>query len=233
MVKDMSNLPHQIRVALLDDHAVVRYGTASRLAQEADLLIVGSYETSSGMIHGLRSAPADVLLVDYSLGPDDPDGASLIRALATKFPDTAILVFSAHSEPATAALAFRMGARGFVGKTQGMAQLVRAIRKVATKALYLDPKMSYLLEEMPNPCQRNMPEIQIDRTERLIAGTTLSTKEREVIRCLLGGMTVREIATKFNRSAKTISTQKSTAFRKLGVTSDIGLFKILSTLDEQ
>ncbi|OAE71651.1 DNA-binding response regulator [Achromobacter insolitus] len=229
----MSSLPPQIRVALLDDHAVVRYGTASRLAEEGNLLIVGSYETSRAMITGLHNAPADVLLVDYALGPAEIDGVSLIRALAKKFPDSAILVFSSHYDPATVALALRMGARGFVGKSQGMAQVVQAICKVATKAVYLDAEMSYLLAEVPTPVRAVMSNAEVDPAEKLIAGTSLSAKEREVIRCLLGGMTISEIAAKFNRSVKTISSQKSVAFRKLGVTSDIGLFKVMSTLEDQ
>lgn len=238
MEKMVSNLPPQIRVALLDDHAVVRYGTASRLAEEPNLLIVGSYETSRAMITGLRDAPADVLLVDYALGPAEIDGVSLIRALATKFPDSAILVFSAHYDPATVALALRVGARGFVGKSLGMAKLVQAIQTVATRSVYLDPDMSYQLVETPlvdtsNASDANALSAPGDASEKVIAGSSLSIKEREVIRCLLGGMTVSEIATKFNRSAKTISTQKSVAFRKLGVTSDIGLFKLMHMLDEQ
>ena len=59
----------------------------------------------------------------------------------------------------------------------------------------------------------------------------LSAREQEVIRCYLDGMTITEIAEKFNRSIKTISTQKATAFRKLGITSNNGLFKIMKALE--
>lgn len=54
----------------------------------------------------------------------------------------------------------------------------------------------------------------------------MTSREQEVIRCYLAGMTITEIAEKFNRSIKTISTQKTTAFRKLGVTSNNELFKL-------
>ncbi len=54
----------------------------------------------------------------------------------------------------------------------------------------------------------------------------LSNREQEVIRCYLAGMTVSDIAKKFNRSLKTISAQKASAFRKLGVTSNNELFKL-------
>lgn len=67
---------------------------------------------------------------------------------------------------------------------------------------------------------------------KLLTGAKLSVKEREVIRCFLDGLTVSDIAQKFGRSAKTISTQKSMAFRKLGVTSDNELFKLKHMLEE-
>lgn len=74
--------PHSlIRVAILDDHVIVRHGLSSCLAAEPDITVVGNYESSFKMIAGLAAAPADVLLVDYSLGPDQVDGVSLIRAL--------------------------------------------------------------------------------------------------------------------------------------------------------
>jgi DNA-binding NarL/FixJ family response regulator len=63
-----------------------------------------------------------------------------------------------------------------------------------------------------------------------LQAASLSAREQEVIRCYLAGMTVSEIAEKFNRSIKTISTQKTAAFRKLGVTSNNGLFKLKDTL---
>ncbi|MGF6590101.1 helix-turn-helix domain-containing protein [Pseudomonas sp. 2835] len=70
------------------------------------------------------------------------------------------------------------------------------------------------------------PPKQGTDTSDAFARADLSSREQEVIRCYLAGMTVSEIAKKFNRSLKTISTQKAAAFRKLGVTSNNELFKL-------
>jgi DNA-binding NarL/FixJ family response regulator len=83
-----------------------------------------------------------------------------------------------------------------------------------------------------------VPEAAIDAVNdannaSALKSASLTAREQEVIRCYLAGMTVTEIAEKFNRSIKTISTQKAAAFRKLGVTSNNGLFKIKHTLDFQ
>lgn len=211
-----------IRIALLDDHAVVRHGLANTLAAEANFEVVGIYERSRDLIAGLAKVPADLLLLDFSLSPEELDGVSLIRALRVKFPDSRILVLSTHHDPATVGLAMRVGARGFVGKGEDMDQLVKAIRKVAAGAVYLSPDMTCrLAETVISDTRKGSGEV----TDALILAE-LTSREQEVIRCYLAGMTITEIADKFNRSIKTISTQKTSAFRKLGVTSNNELFKL-------
>ncbi|SQH32397.1 LuxR family DNA-binding response regulator [Pseudomonas mucidolens] len=184
--------------------------------------MVGIYERSRDLISGLPSAPADLLLLDFSLSPDELDGVSLIRALRVKFPNCHILVLSAHHDPATVGLAMRVGARGFVGKGEDMSHLVQAIRKVASGAVYLSTSMTYRLAETVTSDTRK----DSGETPDALLQAELTSREQEVIRCYLAGMTVSEIADKFNRSIKTISTQKTSAFRKLGVTSNNELFKL-------
>ncbi|MDN5598598.1 MAG: response regulator transcription factor, partial [Pseudomonas sp.] len=133
-----------------------------------------------------------------------------------------ILVLSAHHDPATVALAMRVGARGFVGKGEDMTQVVKAIRKVVSGAVYLSTDMTYRLAETVTSETRKDPSEASDA----LVQAELTSREQEVIRCYLAGMTVSEIAEKFNRSIKTISTQKTSAFRKLGVTSNNELFKL-------
>ncbi|CAM3483906.1 response regulator transcription factor [Bordetella sputigena] len=224
-----------IRVAILDDHVIVRHGLVSCLATESDIVVVGSYESSFAMIAGLAATPADVLLVDYSLGPEQIDGVSLIRALKAKFAKSRIIILSSHYDPAIVALAMRVGADGFVGKNQSVDHIAKAIRAVAAGGRYLSPDMAYRLEDASVRCvdrDREVPAPHPEDDAVLLAGVPLSVKEREVIRCFLDGMSVTQIAGKFNRSKKTISTQKQTAFRKLGVTSDGELFKIKHMLGE-
>lgn len=215
-----------IRIALLDDHAVVRHGLVDALAAEADIEVVGVYGRSLDLIAGLAKNPADLLLLDFSLGPDELDGASLIRAVRVKYPNCHVLVLSAHHDPATVGLAMRIGARGFVGKGEDMQQLVKAIRQVESGAVYLSASMTYrLAETVISATPKDTGE-----APDVFVQAELSSREQEVIRCYLAGMTVSEIAKKFNRSLKTISTQKSAAFRKLGITSNNELFKLNKTI---
>jgi len=218
----------KIRIALLDDHAVVRFGLSARLNAESDFEVVGIYENGASLIEGLRLEPAEILAIDFCLGPTDIDGISLIRALHVKFPESKILVVSSHYDVATVALALKVGALGFVGKEQSLAKVVSAIRTVASGAIYLDSEMSMKLRNT----SAHRTKYPTQECKLSMNSTGLSAREREVIRCFLDGLTITEIAEKFGRSVKTISTQKSTAFRKLGITSDNGLFKIKQYLGD-
>ncbi|HWX04018.1 response regulator transcription factor [Collimonas sp.] len=216
-----------LHIALLDDHTVVRHGLLELLGEESDFLVVGAFASSRELIAELRTTPAELLLIDFALAPDDVDGLNLIRALSIRFPESKILVISAHYNPATVALALRAGARGFVGKNQPLADIVGAIRTVARGHTYLNPALevefAYLLSDAA---------IQDDHTDAVSpvlvqdSFAELSPREREVLRCCLNGLSVTQIAEKFDRSTKTISTQKHAAFRKLGIRTDNELFKM-------
>jgi DNA-binding NarL/FixJ family response regulator len=125
-----------IRVALLDDHPIVRHGLGKKFSRQPDFHVVGIYATGREMIAGLRSAPAEVLVVDFSLGPTEIDGINLLQLLKIKYPSSKILVASSHDDPATVALVMRAGAKGFVAKAEPLSALVAAIRIVAAGGTY-------------------------------------------------------------------------------------------------
>lgn len=215
----------QIRIALLDDHAVVRHGLAARLREETDFQVVGIYAASKDLMQALQSQTVDVFVIDYALGDSDIDGLNLIRALKVRFPAGKVLVSSSHFNPATVALALRAGAKGFVGKEQELTELIEAIRKVMQGKTYLSQTMAAELSSISTTGFAGTDELVINKGVLAKHGE-LSPREREVLRCCLDGMTVSQIATKFARSVKTISGQKQSAFRKLGIRNDSELFKI-------
>lgn len=212
-----------VRVMQLDDHPVVRRGSSAILDQEADIHIVGSFASSRELMNALRSEMPDLLLIDYSLGPGDIDGVNLIRTLRLRFPTCAILVSSAHCNLATASLALRAGAHGFIGKAQATSELAKAIRAVAMKRRYIDPLIAAKLDIGHLP----LPSASVNEEKSaLVQHAKLTPREQEVLRCFLDGLSISQIAQKFSRNINTISTQKQAALRKLGVRSDNELFKI-------
>ena len=126
-------------------------------------------------------------------------------------------------------MSIRAGAHGFVGKSQETDDLLQAIRTVARDRIYLAPAMSLELDKLTGTQTVNS-DLAFDANTRLTQYAELSPKESEVLRCCLDGMSVSQIAIKFVRSRKTISGQKQSAFRKLGIHSDTELFKLQTHL---
>ena len=216
-----------IRLALLDDHAIVRHGLSNRFSKEADLHVVGIYATGREMISGLRSAPAEVLVVDYSLGPTEIDGINLLQVLKIKYPLSKILVASSHNDPATVELMMRAGAKGFVAKTEPLATMIEAIRVIAAGGTYTGGVHEIFPEAPGSPSATDDLAVNTDGVlEAKERNLSLSPREREVIRCCLDGMSVIEIAQKFSKSRKTISNQKQSAMSKLGLRTDSELFEL-------
>ena len=212
-------------VMLLDDHEMVRQGIELGLDKETDLEVIGSFGTARELFEAFVRTPADVVVMDFSLGPSDIDGLSLIKALNRRFEQCRLLIVSSHYTPATVSLALRAGSWGVVGKTQNLTELITAIRTVAQGRIYLQPCMLPALEGVRTIVDKVTIKSKVELSSPLRVSACLTPKEQEVLRCFLDGMSVSSIAAKFSRSASTISTQKQSAYRKLGIKSDSELFK--------
>lgn len=226
------SLPRRdIRVALIDDHQLVLHGLSSLLSADPVISITGTYTSAPQLMSGLKTLPVDVVVMDYELAPNDTDGLNLIKMLTTRYPALNILVVSSHYNPATVALALRGGARGFIGKNRPPEVIQKAIHDLHRGKIFIEEEMSRQLAD-----QQHFGDALVsgkhseENVKRAVTLAVLSPKELEVIRCFLTGMTVTDIAEKFNRSLKTISGQKQSAMRKLGLKADHELFIIKEEL---
>ena len=213
-------------VILLDDHEMVRQGIELGLSNEDDLAVIGSYGTGKELLEALARRPADVVVMDFVLGPADIDGLSLIQTLNRRFSESKCIVVSSHYTPATVSLALKAGSWGVLGKTQKLTELITAIRTVAQGRIYLQPCMLPALHSAHHMVDTAHMNARMECSSPVRLNASLTPKEQEVLRCFLDGMSVSSIAAKFSRSVSTISTQKQSAYRKLGIKSDSELFKI-------
>ena len=218
-----------LRIVLLDDHALIRDALKIRLSLEADFKVLGAYSTSRYQIDSLRGQDVDLLVLDYLLGDGELDGLRLIKLVHSHYPTIRILIYSSLERPATVNMSIRAGAHGFVGKSQETEDLLHAIRMVAMDRIYMSPAISTKIEKL-SVVQLDMTQ-PFDGDKVLADHPQLSPKESEVLRCCLEGMSVSQIASKFLRSRKTISGQKQSAFRKLGISTDTELFKLQNQLN--
>lgn len=226
-----NSLTKSISIALLDDHFLVLRGLRDVLAENPAFNITGMFTTSEELFTHLKTSHCDIVIVDYELTPSDMDGLNLIKTLHRRHPDIYILVVSAHYNPATVALALRGGAKGFIGKNRPFEEVEKALMEINAGRIYLEKDMTQRLAE-----QQHHGEVLItgnlsaDNVQQAVSLKILSPKEQEVIRCFLAGMTVTDIADKFARSLKTVSGQKQSALRKLGLKADHELFIIKNEL---
>ncbi len=230
---------HQpIRVVILDDHAIVQLGIASYLTEKNSIELVASFAKSRDLIRWLEANHADVVLLDYTLGPDEIDGLDLVKLINTRFPDCRMLMMSSSDTSATVNMTMRAGALGFFGKSNDLGELARAIRVVASGHSFISTELSNRITwgktidsrgaEARAAIGNDSPSSDSGASEDLL----LSPREHEVLRCFLAGMSVSEIASKFFRSPKTISAQKQSAYRKLGIRNDAELFAARKLVDK-
>jgi two-component system capsular synthesis response regulator RcsB len=215
-----------IRILILDDHPMVREALSAHLERYPEFGVLGDIGSSKELLRLLPSLMPDLLMLDYALGEDSADGIALIRTLRARYPEMKILMVSGHSSPATITAMLRAGAHGFLAKNQDLKDLPEAIRKVIRGGVYVPVNTREMLHYTKAPEDEGLGT----EGKELFDHPALSPKEREVLRCCIEGMTVTQVARKFSRSIKTISGQKQSAYRKLGIASDRELFKVAQLL---
>lgn len=204
-----------IELLLVDDHAVVREGYRRLLERRPDLHVAAEAADAEEALQCLRTTPIDLIVLDLSL--PGMGGIELTRRVLQRFPDAKILAFSMHRDPLFASQAIRAGALGYVTKSSSPDVLIQAIYKVARNEKVLSPDIApemalSLLDGESNP-----------------AGD-LSPREFEVLRLLLSGQAVEEIAGILNISPKTVQNTHYQIKTKLGVRSDFELAKLAMKL---
>lgn len=201
----MSSNP--LRVALVDDHALVRAGQARLLGLEPDLTVVGEFGDADAAFDALRAAPqaVDVLVLDLSL--PGRSGLDLLRRVSLRWPRLAVLVCSMHDSPPMLAQALAAGARGFVTKASDPAVLVSAIRAVARGEQALSPDLQSPRSGAAGP----MPH------------EALSPREFEVLQRLARGEGVDSIATSLHLSSKRVANLQSAVRAKLALGNAVEL----------
>lgn len=196
-----------IRVFLLDDHEVVRRGLRDLLESEPDIQVVGEASTADqAMARGPALRP-DVAVLDVRL--TDGNGIAVCRDLRSRMPDLACLMLTSFDDDDALLDAILAGAAGYVLKQIKSADLVAAVRTVASGQSMLDPATTgRLMNSLRGGSEP--PEDQ----GRL---SVLSPREREILALIGEGLTNRQIGKRLYLSEKTVKNNISRLLGKLGV----------------
>jgi two-component system, NarL family, captular synthesis response regulator RcsB len=198
-----------IRVAVADDHPVIRLGIAAKISDVLRFRLVGVASGSSELVSLLDAEPCDVLVTDYAMpGGEFGDGLELLTLLQERYRGMAIVVMTGVDRPAVVKAMLGRGIESIVSKSDDMSHLVLAVHAAFAKRGYLSPSVVPLAESTSSA-----------------SSAALSPRELEVLSFYLGGATINEIAAHLMRRKQTVSTQKVRGMERLGLEGDADLFK--------
>ncbi|POR45524.1 LuxR family two component transcriptional regulator [Paraburkholderia eburnea] len=203
-----------IRVVVADDHPVILFGAEHALLKFPGIQVIARARQSTELIKALQTTPCDVLVTDLAMpGGQYGDGLPLIGYLRRNFPEVPIVVLTMLENAALLKRLGELGVIAVVHKSDDLSHIGLAVQHVSRNLEYMSPQVRIALESLRINSGGKMDEV------------ILSKRELEVVRLFVSGMTIKEISEKLNRSIKTISTQKNTAMRKLGLDRDSELFQ--------
>jgi len=199
-----------IRLMIADDHAVVREGLKQIFALEDDIQVTAEAANGLQTLELLKNIEFDMVLLDMSM--PGINGLNLITRIRAQLPMLPILVLSMHSEPQFAKRALNAGVNGYVTKGGEMEVLLMGIRKVAAGGRFIEPGLALELF---------LPEDGARREQ-------LSEREFQIMRLLIQGKGINEIADSLKISNKTVSTHKARLMQKMnfGSTTDMVRYAI-------
>ena len=190
----------QIRVAIADDHPIVRAGVRGILSSDRSIQVVGEAEDGQSAIALIRKGGVDVLLLDLAM--PGRAGLSLLRQVLDEAPELRVIVFTAYDPVSHKERALALGASGYVAKDSRPAEILDAIH-----------------QSMLRPVQKRAASAEGE------PHTQLSLRQYDIFIRLVRGESVTDIAKDLHLSVKTVSTHKVTVQKRLGAQSVVDLLR--------
>jgi two-component system response regulator NreC len=197
----------RIRILLADDHTLFRQGVRTLLASETDMEVVGEAADGTAATERAAELKPDVVLLD--IGMPGPSSFETTRQIKRNRPETKVLFLTMYDDEDYLLEGMEVGANGYVLKDSPAIQLVAAVRDVYRGGSYLSPRM---LSQLVNDFRTRVKTT--DRTPRF---ASLTPREKEVLKMLAEGNSVKEVATQLVLSVKTVEAHKFNLMRKLDI----------------
>ena len=197
----------KIRVLITDDHAMFRQGVRTLIAAEPDLEVAGEAKDASEAVNMSRQSRPDVVLMD--IGMTGMSSFEATRVIRKERPETRVVFLSMYDDDEYLAECVSIGASGYILKESPAEQLLTAIREVHRGGSYLSPRLlTRLVDDFRTQGREPLRQPRFG---------TLTKREREILKMLAEGQSVKEIATAFELSVKTVEAHKFNLMRKLDI----------------
>jgi len=198
-----------IRIAIVDDHALVRAGLRQFLSEHVDLRIVAECASAREVMDVVRQELADVILLDIAM--PGQSGVDALQAIKARAPKLAVLILSSFPEEHYATALLRQGASGYLAKDCEPDEIVKAIRTVALGRRYITAGVA---EQLAAALSSRADKAQHE---------LLSEREFQVFLRLARGETIGHMADSMALSVKTVSTYRTRVMDKMGLASNSDL----------
>ena len=198
-----------IRIAIVDDHAIVRAGLRQFFSDQVDLRVTGEAANGREALDLVRQGDLDVLLMDLSM--PDHSGVDALAAIKARAPDLPVLILSGFPEAHYATTLLKQGASGYLNKECDPEEIVKAIRTVYRGRKYISTAVAELLASGVDPTASKPPHEQ------------LSEREFQVFLRLAKGETIGHMAESMSLSVKTVSTYRTRVMEKMNLASNSDL----------
>lgn len=196
--------PQTTRVAIVEDHTLVRDGFRSLIQSMPDFEFAWSAGSVGEALARLDSDTPDLLTTDISL--PDGSGLEIVKTVASRHPFVHVLVMSIHDENLFAQRALKAGAKGYLMKTAPQDDIEDALRKVAAGRIAVSSEMSEMMVMAMSGSGRAIPHTQLQN---------LSDREFEIFQLVGEGQSSHAIGQALNISPKTVDVHKMNIRRKL------------------
>ena len=204
LTPEVTDVPDEVRVFLLDDHEIVRRGIADVLQAEPGILVVGEASTAGEALRRIPAAQPHVALLDARL--PDGSGIDVCRDIRSSAPEVRCLILTSYDDNDALFAAVMAGAAGYLLKEIRGTSLVDAVRQVAAGKSLLDPAVTgRLLTRLREGAPQD---------ERL---SSLTDREREILGLIADGMTNKQIGERLFLAEKTVKNYVSGLLAKLGM----------------
>jgi DNA-binding NarL/FixJ family response regulator len=199
-----------IRIAIVDDHAMVRAGLRQFFADQIDFVVAAEAANGREALDIVRQGEVDVILLDISM--PDQSGVDALAAIKARAPDLPVLILSGFAEEHYATTLLRQGANGYLNKECDPQDIVTAIRTVVRGRKYITPAVAERLADgLGGGATEKPPHEQ------------LSERELQVFLRLAKGEAVGQMANSMSLSIKTVSTYRTRVMEKMKLSSNSDL----------
>jgi DNA-binding NarL/FixJ family response regulator len=194
-----------IRIALADDHALVRDGLSKSFQQEEDMEVVGQVKDGHEAVALAREQRPNVLIMDISM--PGLNGIEATREIQREAPGVKVIALSMHAAKRYITEILRAGAAGYLQKNCDYEELTRAIRTVAQGNTYVSPAVTGALVE----------DLVHSTGQETTVFSSLTQRERQVLQLLVEGNTTKQTALRLHISPKTVEAHRARMMNKLEI----------------